>query len=38
MAEKPPSFNLRSETHESVLKELKKNGNACWIYSKSEVT
>ena len=26
MAEKPSSFNLRSETHESVLKEVKKTG------------
>ena len=26
MAEKPSSFNLRSKTHESVLKELKKTG------------
>ena len=26
MAEKPSSFNLRSETHKSVLKELKKMG------------
>ena len=38
MAEKPSSFNLRSAAHESVLKVLKKNGNACWVYSEPKVT